>query len=324
MNLQVTTAPRTAHLHASDFAAIIGVDPYKTAVDVYAEKAEGVLFEPQDEDVREAMKWGVIFEDPIAKEWALANKIDPNHLVKPPTYVHPKHPEIALTPDRLIVPRMADPEGIFEAKTCGPRIEHLWDDGIPRHTICQVSIYRSAIPVPKVDVAALRSGQKLVQFVYESDEQFEAMLLEAGLKFWRDHILPKRPPRLDGGDGSKALLKKWFPSGGGTVRAANLAEVPLLEHFRELKQQFDSIEERLEVQKNIVRQLIGNDKGLSWQGGKVMNGNCSGKVSWDYEQLVSRLRHRLKGEDLEFLEAELKAAKKIGAGYRRLTSKFVE
>lgn len=68
---------RRTYLGGIDCAAILGLSPWKTPLDVYESKiAEG----PQESDWNEQMYWGANLEDKILLEWGAAKDWhDPKH-----------------------------------------------------------------------------------------------------------------------------------------------------------------------------------------------------------------------------------------------------
>lgn len=337
--MKMIEAPRSAHLHASDFAAIAGFDPYRTAMDVYMEKVEGIQFQP-DEELQEAIDCGIMHEPAIIRWWAKKNDIDEARLVRPVTTLHPKHPEIALTPDRFVIRetgRFTNDEAIekiVEAKSASEHLGKLYGDqgtnDVPEKHLCQVGIYRSAVEhVRGANIAVIIGGNKRREYYYTADVDFEAALIETGLRFWRNHVINKVPPSMDASQGAKAYLAKRFPKSNGIIRKAAPEEIQFLERYKTLYQSHKDLEHDLEIQKNIVKQLIGDDKGIEWEGGHVTYNSVAGRKSTDYEAVARNIMKVLEasGDSSSLavkllIETEIRVQTKVGQGYRRMLPKF--
>ncbi|SDX70460.1 putative phage-type endonuclease [Allochromatium warmingii] len=104
-------AQRRRGIGGSDVAAIAGLSPWRTPLDVYLSKVRDV--EQSDSDV---MRWGSILEAPIADEYArlTGNRIRRINRV----LAHPEHCYILASLDRQIVGHPDGP-GVLEIKTAG-------------------------------------------------------------------------------------------------------------------------------------------------------------------------------------------------------------
>ena len=112
---------RRLGLGGTDVAAVVGLNPYRTAWDVWAEKVG--LVEPPELDHVPAVRWGKVLEPTIAETWAGNDRrVD---LVEPGSVlVHPERPWLRGTPDRLAV----DQALVLEIKTAGLRQAPFWGE----------------------------------------------------------------------------------------------------------------------------------------------------------------------------------------------------
>jgi putative phage-type endonuclease len=112
-NLTRWLAERRRGIGSSDAAAILGVNPYKSAYAVWAEKTG--LVGPDWEPPSEAALWGNLLEPLIAEQYALRTgrqlKDYGRHFVQR----NPKYP-FALAIDREILPVDARGHGVLEIK----------------------------------------------------------------------------------------------------------------------------------------------------------------------------------------------------------------
>lgn len=124
-------AARKAGLGASDTAAILGLNPYRTALDVWLDKTSP----DAGEDGSEATDWGHILETPVARRtvrmYPELGKLVPT----PGLLAHPDHPWMLATPDFGLAPRgsaRAQVTALLEVKTTSVRAyRRAWAPGTP-------------------------------------------------------------------------------------------------------------------------------------------------------------------------------------------------
>lgn len=200
-------AERRSGIGGSDIAAILGLSPWKTAVDVWLDKTG----QREDDTVSdaEAVRWGILLEDVVAREYTERTERAiqrVNRILR-----HPAHEWAIGNIDRAIVApgsrvRVADDggtllgaDGLLEVKTASAYKAGEWgragdDDAVPLHYQAQVMWYLGITGQPWCDVAALIGGQRLViRRIYRDAETIKAMLERAD-DFWHRHVLGGQAP----------------------------------------------------------------------------------------------------------------------------------
>jgi len=182
---------RKNHLGASDMAAVLGLDRYRTAWDVWADKT-GKLDE--GDQPSDAMALGTALEDGIL-DFA-AGAVGP---IRRNQYrSHPSLP-IGANLDAIVV---AKPE-IVEAKTAGllGPTPDLWgeagSDHIPERVIVQVHTQVLAMVPVVVDVAhvaVLIGGRGLLLFHLQPNRSILDAIAEAAERFWTKNVQGDVPP----------------------------------------------------------------------------------------------------------------------------------
>lgn len=178
---------RRDYLGASDMAAVCGLDPYKSAADVYAEKC----FDLEDAS-SEAIDIGNDFEAPLLY-WA-ARKLGVE-IRRNQRRVHPTDKLIAASLDAVVV---GEPWAI-EAKTTSSPAEYGEEgtDQVPEKVIvqCQAQCYVAGLAVVYVPVLMARYD-RLHRALYrvERNEDLIAAIVDRGRAFWRDHVEARTPP----------------------------------------------------------------------------------------------------------------------------------
>lgn len=205
---------RRKGLGGTDMGAVLGVNPYKTAYQVYLEKVEGI---EQDLSDNEAVVWGNLLEDAIAQRYQeLYPPFDGLvHFYKPSYQLnHSAYPYLIANPDRLItlspfvcatpnadVNAIPMPSEGLEIKTVGAQSAYQWGESgsqlIPGHYYVQIAHYMLVCDIPIWNVAALIGGQELRTYRFERDKEIDGFLIEAGTKFWKEHVEKRGPPPID-------------------------------------------------------------------------------------------------------------------------------
>ena len=201
---------RRKHLGASDVAALFGLDPFKTATDVWFSKAfELTVTEPSQQS--DAIEMGNDFEAPLlgfaARELNVQISTEPDDLFA----ICEDHPIFAATLDARIMPK-AIKEAI-EAKTTSSASEYGEEGGdqVPDRVNIQVQAQMLAHNLDRVHVVALigRMGLKRQLFKVNRNEKIISAIIEKGEAFWRNYIETKlQPPESEFGLGSLEIIKR--------------------------------------------------------------------------------------------------------------------
>ncbi len=186
----MTVTDRTQGIGGSDAAAVLGLDPWKSPLDVYLEKIG--LAPPRPENPR--MTWGKLLEDTVAREYARRRGVEirrHRRLLR-----HPDHPFIVGHIDRWV--RENGTRGVLEVKTVGRRTDD-WGpagtDQVPAYYAAQVLHYLAVTGAPFAELAAFfRDSCELVTYRIPRDEEAIATLVEAEVHFWRTFVEPRVPP----------------------------------------------------------------------------------------------------------------------------------
>jgi len=183
-------AQRAKHLGASDSPAIMGLDPWRNAADVYWSKVQ-----PADGDGEssEAMELGEQLEGPLV-DWAgqqVGIQFTKNQL-----RVSQDQPILSASMDGL----NAECRVGCEAKTAGilwPTRE-AWgasgSDEVPDRVAIQVHHQMFVGELDRVVVPALIGGRGRVLYEIKRDDDVIEMIVVAAIKFWQEHVQQRVPP----------------------------------------------------------------------------------------------------------------------------------
>lgn len=188
-------------MHASDMAAVLGIDPYKTDHELALQKL-GKL--PQKTLINDSIVLGNLFEAPIGL--AYARKTKKQITANNKTYFNRAHPFLAGTPDFTVF----DERAVVDAKHVGSRMSKYWGyeaDEIAPYMLPQMHTYNLILDLEYCDVAAVIGGYGPFVFHVERSAEWDKLILEKGGKFW-DNLKKGIIPELDPNHPSSADLIK--------------------------------------------------------------------------------------------------------------------
>ena len=192
---------RRAGIGGSDIAGILGISPFSTPLEVYAEK----VMEIQSEE-SEAMHWGNMLEPVIASEFALRH---PEYRVEAVNAVlqDQEVPHFLTNVDRLLIGSEAN--AILEVKNTSEYLRKLWEDeNTPDYYMTQAQWYMGVAGLPCAWVAVLIGGNKYVERYIKRDDDLIAILRNRADEFWQNNVLAGVAPEPTAKD--KDILNKIF------------------------------------------------------------------------------------------------------------------
>ncbi len=241
---------RKSFLGGSDIGCIIGVNRYRTALDIYIDKTTDVI----NENLSEAAYMGHLFEDDVAQIYSRRtnNKVE----IEKDLIVNPKYPIACANIDRWV----NDKEFILECKTTcfmkGNEWGEEYTDQVPETYLCQVAWYAAVCDVPMVDIAVLIGGQTFKIYTYLRNPVFEDKLMQIGNNFWNNHIIPRVPPLPV----NLSDISTLYPESNNSTIEANNDLLCKIEKLKTLKLQEKSLQEEIKgIQFEIKSFMKGHD-----------------------------------------------------------------
>jgi putative phage-type endonuclease len=188
-NKQEWLRERKNYLGGTDLAAICGLNPYRTALDVYLEKtSDDIAYE-----TNAAMRWGNLLEDVVAK--AYSEDTGRTIEIEPNTIYHPEYKFLGANIDRWA----DNKRRILECKTASFLKAKEWGDlgtdQIPESYLIQNATYSAVCNIPVVDTAVLIGGQDFRIYTYNRNKELEDKIIKIGVNFWHNHIEKRIPPK---------------------------------------------------------------------------------------------------------------------------------
>lgn len=260
---------RRQGIGGSDAAAILGMNPWKSPMDVWLEKT-GEFTEDESQD-NEKMYWGTALEDIVAREFMARTGLKVRR--RNAILQHRKHRFMIANVDRLVIGHKAG----LECKTAGQYLADDWAMGVPEYYIPQVQHYMAVTGYKAWYVAVLIGGQEFKYYKIARDDYFIRELIQAEIEFWR-LVEAKIPPPIDGTKASTELVKKLYPE------AEKGKEVELPFEAFELIQQYEQAceeEKRIQLIKdeaaNKLKEMLGTAEKGTIHGRQVIWQNVTSK-----------------------------------------------
>ena len=244
---------RRRGIGGADVAAIVGLHPWKSAVEVWAEKV-GLAAALETSQPAE---WGRRLEDVIARHFAEAHGCRVRRVNA--VLQHPVHSVLLANIDRLVHGVNGAKEAVLEIKTSSARLAELCDDDrVPDWVVCQVQHYLNVTGLEKAYVAALIGGNRYVEREIQRDEELIEQLEQMTLAWWERHVAGGVPPEPDGSAASSEVLRRLYPTvERPAVDLPDEAEA-LIREYEEAARAEKEAAERKEAAANRLKALLGD------------------------------------------------------------------
>lgn len=207
-------AERKKAIGASEVAAVLGVDPHKSAAALFWEKSG--LVEPDNLDGIEFIEWGTELQPVVGAVFGRRTgrlvKAEPDHTVRRSIV----HPWLAASLDFEQEADGRPGPGALEIKTSGEFMRKMWADGPPLHYQVQLQAQLCVCGLQWGTIAVLMGGNRLMHWDFDRNESFiEAMVIRTR-EFW-SCVQAGMPPEIDGSMHTASALAKLFPDDNGTA-----------------------------------------------------------------------------------------------------------
>lgn len=270
-----------AGLGASEVSAALGLNPYRSAYELWQEKiGEREPFAGNDNT-----RWGQLIED--AARQAYVEKTGYS-LYVPPTSLFAPTPEWArATPDAIVVEDGIS-RHLVQIKNTGYWPGQQWKHGPPEHVVLQEQWEMFVVGLERADVVVSLGGGFPEIFTVHRDALLIADMVRAAEKFWR-HVQTRTPPPVDDSEGCRAY---WAARGReaaveGVVVPFDLCEA-VSEEYREAWLSQRAAAKRLEIAKSNVLRLAAEAgaEGLEATDGNIMlqrraSGGRAAATNWE-------------------------------------------
>lgn len=281
-------AARKQGIGGSDAAAAVGLNPYKSQLELWLEKTgrDGNLPKSDPSDEESPMYWGNILEPIVAAHYTkrTGRRVRRINAIL-------QHPDPGLywmlaNLDREVLG--SDEVQILECKTAGINGARLWKEGVPEYVLLQVQHQLAVTGKQAADVAVLLGGQKLEIHRIHRDEILIARLIQLEQDFWR-YVEADTPPPADGSESAGTALRCLYPEDlGNTVdfshdRQLSSTFSDLLD-VRQTLEGFSKLESQL---KQKLQQAMGTATRAKFETGEVTWKKSKDSMTLDAARLLA-------------------------------------
>jgi len=259
---------RKGGIGSSDAGAAVGLNPYKSQLQLWMEKTgrDANLPKTDPNDETSPMYWGRLLEPIVAAHYTrrTGNRVRRINAV----LQHPDEPWMLANIDREVTG--APDVQILECKTAGINGARLWKDGVPEYVQLQVMHQLAVTGKQAADVAVLLGGQDLQVHRIERDEVLIQRLIELESKFWR-YVVDDVAPPADGSDSADTALRALYPQDSGQTLdlTADFAMSGVFSDLLAVRQVLDQ-QSQLEAQlKQRIQQHMGDATKAIFETGEV-------------------------------------------------------
>jgi putative phage-type endonuclease len=277
---------RMGGIGGSDAAAAVGMNPYKSMLELWLEKTgrDADLDKPDPTDTTLPVFWGTLLEPIVAAAYTqqTGNRVRKVNAV----LRHRMVPYMLANLDREVVG--VSGVQILECKTAGEFGSRLWRDGVPEYVQLQVQHQLAVTGKSAADVAVLLCGQKLDVHRIERDEDLIASLIELEARFWQ-YVESDTPPPADGSDSADRALRCLFPrDAGSTVDFSE--DLTLSAAFADLVTIRGEIETREQLESKLkqnIQQSMGDASKAIFETGEVTYKRSKDSSGVDLKRLLT-------------------------------------
>lgn len=277
---------RKQGIGSSDAAAAVGLNPYKSQLELWMEKTgrDTDLPKPDPDNTEEPVYWGTLLEPIVATAYTkqTGRKVRRVNAV----LQHPEKPWMLANIDREVIG--ASDVQILECKTAGEFGARLWKEGVPEYIQLQVQHQLAVTGKKAADVAVLICGQQLQVHRIHRDEELIAKLMELQERFWH-YVTSDTPPPADGSASSATALRYLYPRDTGEQvdfqLDSNMSQ--LFESLQEARAQLETYKQQEELFKQQIQEAMGDATKAVFSTGAVSWKRSRDSVSLDTKQLLA-------------------------------------
>ncbi len=308
---------RENSIGASEVAAVLGLNPYKSAYTLWAEKTGRIA--PMVNNI--ATRCGHALE-------GLATELYEEHtgerLFNPGDYTifyDATMPFLSCTPDRIVIERHHyDAEGVatgmyydaiqrpVELKSIGERMAARMKEGeVQNAHLVQLQAQIAVLGTAAGDLACLIANRDFQVFPFERHDRLIRGIRTKVSEFW-DRIQNDDPPEVDGSISTTTTLREIYAEDNAGVIELGTDADELLAHLEEVKEDIKELsDEESAIKNQLIAMLAGNGLGLAGIR-KIKFSTIAGS---EHIQVDAALAHVLETHQIPFEMKTRKAHKRL-------------
>lgn len=271
---------RAQDLTSTDIAALFGMSPYATAIDVWHAKRDGIVERIED---NERMRWGRRLESVVAEGiaedqgWYVGPMKDYGRL--------PEH-RIGASFDYFIAPGYGySPDAILEIKTVdalafrsGWTVEPDFIEA-PAHIELQLQHQLLVSGLRVGYIGALVGGNTVRLIRREADDDVHAAIQQRAAEFWQS-IIAGTPPPITTADEARAYVRRQTSVEPGRLfdGRGNPTVAALLQDYSQARGAAQEATDAADVAKARLLEVIGEAERVMFDGGTISCGYTAGSA----------------------------------------------
>lgn len=240
----------------SDVAAIMGLSPWRSPIEVWADKTGRA--EPEDMSGKPWIEWGNLLEPLVGRKYGSEH---PERKVRRLNAIcrSTRRPWALASLDYEV----RDPAlgwGVLEIKTAHD--DRAWADGVPVWYLTQVTHYMSVTDRPFADVAVLIGGSDYREYRVTRDEDDVAAVNAAVDTFWHDYVERDVMPEVVGTSGEAVALTAMHRDGDGMRTVIDSDVDERIAEYQGAQERCKAAEDEKRLAANALMKVIGDSKGI--------------------------------------------------------------
>lgn len=284
MNQNIQVRPHG--IGGTDISAILGLSPYKTPVQLWAEKV-GLTCTESAEGIQ--LRFGQHLEPFVATEY---ERVTGLHTIEPGSPLfHAEHSFMFASVDRLVttsnsVPAILDgrvvADRILECKTSSVFGSGGWGevgtDQVPAQYLLQCAWYLAVANLERADIAVLIGNNDFRIYRIRRDHRLEKIMLDSAMHFWDRNVIAQVPPDIKTVNDAHLLFASEVP---GSQLEASERELALIEMYEQARLKASEIDKEAQEIRAELLACMANAQDLTHNGNVI--------ASWRSIKPVKRL-----------------------------------
>lgn len=245
---------RKLGLGGSDMAAVQGLSPWRSPIDVWLDKTSDTVEEKESEP----MYWGNVLEEVVAQEFAKRSgyKVRNNNF----TLQSEEYPYLLANIDREIVGLDAG----LECKTANAFKANEWDgDNVPDAYYIQCQHYMAVTGKSSWWIACLVGGNTFYYKEIKRNEEVIAAIIETGAAFW-ELVKNKTMPAPDDTKQCENALKKLYQKSNGQSVELPANYGNMIIDYLEIKNQLSELETKKRGIENVMKDFLKDNERATY------------------------------------------------------------
>ena len=245
---------RKLGLGGSDMAAVLGLSPWRSPIDVWLDKTSDTVEEKESEP----MYWGNVLEEVVAQEFAKRSgyKVRNNNF----TLQSEPYPYLLANIDREIVGLDAG----LECKTANAFKANEWDgDNVPDAYYIQCQHYMAVTGKASWWIAALIGGNTFVYKEIKRNEEVIKAIIDTGAAFW-ELVESKTMPAPDDTKQCENALKKLYQKSNGQSVELPANYGNMIIDYLEIKNQLSELETKKRGIENVMKDFLKDNERATY------------------------------------------------------------